>query len=136
MGKAQRTESLIPTILTKLKNYQLPDLQTPKNANDFVFIDDVVYAFIKATSLKNKSRVYNLGAGVSTSVIEVCRIAENVVLGTDSLTQEMEKKFRYATSDVNFWADCTLSKKISDGSQQLLLKRELNRLGNGFKLNE
>ena len=23
----------------------------------------------------------------------------------------MEKKFRYATSDVNFWADSTLSKK-------------------------
>ena len=68
-GPRQRTESLIPTILTKLKNCQLPDLQTPKNANDFVFIDDVVYAFIKATSLKNKSRVYNLGAGVSTSVI-------------------------------------------------------------------
>ena len=125
-GPRQKTESLIPTILTKLKNGQLPDLQTPKNANDFVYIDDVADAFTKATSVDNKSGVYNLGSGKSTPVLEVCRIAEKIVLGTDTLTQEMEGKYKDTTCDVDFWASCyTSQKNISDGSQKPLLKREL-----------
>ena len=93
-GPRQRTESLIPSILTKLKNGQLPDLQTPNNANDFVYIDDVADAFAKATSFGNKSGVYNLGTGVSTPVLEVCCIAEKIVLNTDILTQEMKNSLK------------------------------------------
>jgi UDP-glucose 4-epimerase len=110
-GPRQRKESLIPSILTKLKNGQLPDLQTPNNANDFVYIDDVAEAFSKATSFCDKSGIYNLGTGVSTPVLEVCRIAEKIVLNTNVLTQEMENKFKNTTCDVDFWADSFQSKK-------------------------
>ena len=110
-GPRQRPESLIPTILTKLNYVQLPDLQTPKNANDFVYIDDVANAFTKAASIDNKSGVYNLGAGESTPVLEICRIAEKIVLGSDELTKKMEEKFKETTCDVDFWASCTQSKK-------------------------
>jgi UDP-glucose 4-epimerase len=110
-GPRQRSESLIPTILDKLNNKQLPNLQTPKNANDFVFIDDVAKAFVEATAVNYESRVYNLGSGESTPVLEVCRIAEKIVLGSDLLTQEMETKFEDATCDIDYWADCSQSKK-------------------------
>jgi len=110
-GPRQRAESLIPTILTKLNNNQLPDLQTPKNANDFVYIHDVADAFTKAASIDNKSGVYNLGAGKPTPVLEICRIAERIVLGSDVLTQEMAEKSKETTCDVDFWASCTQSKK-------------------------
>ena len=59
-GPRQRSKSLIPTILTKLIEGQLPDLRTPKNSNDFVYIDDVVDAFTKSISIDNDSMIYHL----------------------------------------------------------------------------
>jgi len=126
-GPRQRPESLIPTILTKLNNAQLPDLQTPKNANDFVYIDDVANAFAKAASIDNKSGVYNLGAGESTPVLEVCRIAERIVLGSDVLTQEMVEKFKETTCDVDFWASCTKSKKYLGWQQSTSLEEGIKQ---------
>jgi nucleoside-diphosphate-sugar epimerase len=110
-GPHQKTKSLIPTIFNQLKNSKLPDLQTPKNANDFVYIHDVADAFAKATSIDNKSGVYNLGSGQSTTLFEVCRIAEKLVLGTDTLTRDLENKYKDYSCDVDFWASSTKSKK-------------------------
>ena len=49
-GPRQRQESLIPSILTHLQNGKLPDLRTPQNANDFIFVDDVAKGFSNAVS--------------------------------------------------------------------------------------
>ncbi len=113
-GPRQRPESLIPSILTNLKQGKLQELRTPKNANDFIYVDDIADAFSKAVSVNNNSMIYNLGAGVSTSVLEVCRIAEKIVLGTETLTQEMDSKSKGTSCDVDFWADITQSKKYLD----------------------
>jgi nucleoside-diphosphate-sugar epimerase len=113
-GPRQRPESLIPYILTNLKQGKLPELRTPKNANDFIYVDDIADAFSKAVSVNNNSMIYNLGAGVSTSVLEVCRIAEKIVLGTETLTQKMDSRSKDTGCDVDFWADFTQSKKYLD----------------------
>ena len=63
----------------------------------------------KQRPLDNKSGVYNLGAGESTSVLEVCRLAERIVLSSDLLTQEMVENFKETTCDVDFWASCRQS---------------------------
>jgi len=113
-GPHQRSESLIPSILTNLKQGKLPELRTPKNANDFIYVDDIANAFSKAVLVNNSSMIYNLGSGVSTSILEVCRIAENITLGTEALTQEMYSRSKGTTCDVDFWADLTQSKRYLD----------------------
>ena len=113
-GPRQRPESLVPFILTNLKQGRLPELRTPKNANDFIYVDDVANAFSKAVSVNNNSMIYNLGSGVSTPVLEVCRIAEKIVLGTETLTQEMGSRSKGTSCDIDFWADSTQSKKYLD----------------------
>ena len=110
-GPRQRLESLIPTILNNLKEGRLPELRTPKNANDFIYIDDVVDAFIKAILVNNNSMIYNLGSCISTPVLEVCRISERLILGSDILTKQLESSSKDTECDVDFWADYTLSKK-------------------------
>ena len=72
-GPGQRSESLIPSILNHLKNGGLPDIRTPHDANDYIFINDVVDAFTIATNNTFESGVYNLGTGKSTSVLEKWR---------------------------------------------------------------
>ena len=110
-GPRQRKESLIPSILTHLQNGKLPDLRTPQNANDFVFVDDVAKAFSNVVSNEFPSGIYNLGSGSSTPVKEICRLAEQIVLGTDSLTLQMEEKTQETFCNVDFWADCSNAKK-------------------------
>jgi UDP-glucuronate decarboxylase len=111
-GPRQRIKSLIPTILTHLKKGELPDLRTPNNANDFIYIDDVVDAFIKAVTTQYQSSIFNLGSGNSTPVIEVCRIAEKIVLKQDILTEQLRYDTKNSVCDVDFWADTKQSKKI------------------------
>ena len=113
-GPRQRQESLIPSILTHLQNGKLPDLRTPQNANDFVFVDDVAKGFSNAVSIKFPSGIYNLGSGGSTPVKEICRLAEQIVLGTDSLTRQLEEKTLESYCNVDFWADCSNAKESLD----------------------
>jgi len=110
-GPRQRPQSLIPSILTHLQNGELPELRTPKNANDFVFVDDVARAFSNAVSKLPPSAIYNIGSGFSIPVLEICRQAEYILLGSDSLTCELEEKTQESACDVDFWADCSNSKK-------------------------
>jgi nucleoside-diphosphate-sugar epimerase len=110
-GPRQRASSLIPSILTHLKNGELPSIKTSNNANDYIFVDDVVDAFANATNKEFPSGVYNLGTGISTSVLEVCRHAEQIVYGSDRLTRQLEEESQSSEPVVDFWAGLEMTQK-------------------------
>ena len=118
-GPGQRTESLIPTILTQLKKGRLPNISTPQNSNDFIFIDDVVNAFIIATNSKFVSGIYNLGSGMSTSVLDVCRYAEEIVLNSSALTESLEAESQTKSLNMNFWAGIVATKESFNWSPKI-----------------
>ncbi|TRZ49923.1 NAD(P)-dependent oxidoreductase [bacterium] len=104
-GPMQRKESLVPTLIRSLQSGVVPDLRTPKNANDFIYVDDVAAGLAKMTALDIYSGIYNFGSGISTPVIEVSRIVENALYGTSGLTSELERKTATTQQAVNFWAN-------------------------------
>ena len=106
-GPGQRLGSLLPSILTHLKKGKLPQINSPHNANDYIFIDDVVEAFTIATNCEVSSGIYNLGSGISTTALEVCRNAERIVLNSSNLTKQLEIKSQSKVSDENYWAEMT-----------------------------
>jgi len=132
-GPRQRPDSLIPTILEHLKNKKLPDLRTPNNANDFIFIDDVVDAFKKAVTIEYQSGVFNLGYGKSTPVIEICRIAEQIVLGQDALTKKLKIKTESSNYNVNYWACNKLSKEFLKWKPSTSLMEGVEKTWNWLK---
>jgi len=109
-GPRQRAGSLVPTILTHLQKGKLPNLRTPNNANDFIYVDDVVDAFAKGITAEYQSGIFNLGSGKSTPVLEICRIAENIVLGQDTLTKQLKSSTENSSCDMDFWAGTKQSK--------------------------
>jgi len=113
-GPRQRTQSLIPSILTNLKDGRLPHIATPKNCNDFVFIEDVIDAFSNATLCHYPSGIYNLGTGVSTSILKVCRIAEKIVTGKDILSQRLNEEIVDTSKSIDFWANYHKAEKHLD----------------------
>lgn len=110
-GPRQRSDSLIPSILNNLQNGKLPHIRTPKNSNDFVFIDDVIEAFSNAISMQYPSGIYNLGSGISTSILEVCRKAEMIVMGSDILSQKLNEETVDTSANIDFWASCIRAEK-------------------------
>ena len=111
-GPGQRSDALIPTLLNDFKAGNLPKIKMPKNANDYIFVDDVVEAFMLATRRPTPSGTYNLGSGVSTPVLEICRTAESIVLGSENLTQKLKRDSTSKVSNINFWACIEETKKI------------------------
>jgi UDP-glucose 4-epimerase len=104
-GPRQRAESLVPNIMNHLVNNGIPHLKNPGNANDFVYVNDVAEAFTLAVTREFQSGIYNLGSGECTSVLEVCRTAERVMTGRETLTRQFESGTLCKESTVEFSAD-------------------------------
>ena len=104
-GPDQRAGSLIPTLIEKLISKKIPELQTPKNANDFIHVDDVAVGILVMATKIIESGIYNLGSGISTSVNEVSRIVEIALSGKDFMTKELVRKTINSEKTVDFSAD-------------------------------
>jgi nucleoside-diphosphate-sugar epimerase len=111
-GPNQRAGSLIPTIINSLNSERVPDIRTPKNANDFIFVDDVASAIINMIENKIPSGIYNLGSGYSTEILEICKICEKIINGTSKLSNQLEIQTQSVLKTVDFWADLDFSKKL------------------------
>ena len=81
------------------KNKILPPLDNPRNANDYVFIDDVINSFYLCVNCEISSGIINIGSGHSISVFDIFRYAENIVLESDVLTQKLEKVIKKSNSN-------------------------------------
>lgn len=111
-GPNQRAASLIPTIINSLLSESIPDIRTPKNANDFIYVDDVASGILNMINNEISSGIYNLGSGFSTEILEICKICENIINGTSKLSNQLESQTQNTIKIVDFWADLELSKKI------------------------
>ncbi len=78
-GAGQNPNMLIPKIIVGLQNGKL-ELETSTPKRDFVYVDDVVNAFILAFEKGNQGySVYNVGYGKSYSVAEVVNAAQKII---------------------------------------------------------
>jgi len=80
-GPFEEPTRLIPTIITKGLGNQLPPLVQPQMARDFVYVDDVVEAYLAAATFSGKEpgAVYNVGTGRQTTIAQVVELARRVL---------------------------------------------------------
>ena len=126
-GPKQRDASLIPSILTNLKEGRLPQIKTPYNLSDYIFIDDVVDAFMKAVSQDFSSGIYNLGTGTSASVLEICSLSEKIVLGSNTLTKNLQRNLGPDSGHSNFSADTNKTTKILGWTSKTTLESGIKK---------
>ena len=111
-GPGQRLGSLLPSILIQLQKGKLPKINSPYSANDYIFIDDVLEVFAIAIITNFPSGIYNIGSGAATTALEICQYAEKIALNSNDLSDKIQNESVTKVSDVNFWADITLTSKI------------------------
>ena len=108
-GPYQKKTSLIPMLIDSYLNNKEPNIKSPYNKNDFIFIDDVVKILIFMLQSSLPSGVYNIGTGVATEVIELSNIIKNFFNSNYNLEKNIKKKTDEQT--INFFADTNKLKK-------------------------
>jgi GDP-4-dehydro-6-deoxy-D-mannose reductase len=70
-GEGQRPEFLIPTILDQVRKGAEIRVSDLAPRRDYVWLDDLVAALVRAIDRPHKYRVFNIGSGVSYSVRDI-----------------------------------------------------------------
>lgn len=80
-GPYEESNRLIPTLIAHGLRGELPPLADPSTARDFIYIDDVSEAFVRAAahSPMEVGAVYNVGTGVQTTLFDVVAAAKQVM---------------------------------------------------------
>ncbi len=80
-GPFEEPTRLIPTLILDGFRNALPPLVNPTVARDFVYVDDVVDAYLLAASITDQrpDAIYNVGTGVQSTIREIVKVAVNTL---------------------------------------------------------
>jgi nucleoside-diphosphate-sugar epimerase len=105
-GPLQRKDSLIPTVIENIQNCIVPELKTPYNSNDFIYVEDVADGLLKFATSDAPSGIYNIGSGKSVPIIDIISKIEILINNTEALTRKIsENKAFTSFKDTDFCAD-------------------------------
>ena len=113
-GPNQRKGSVIPMVIDNLTKGKLPALEAPNNCNDFIYIADIAELFELAIDAQFPSGIYNIGSGEATSVINICKIAEMIILNQKKLSMALERETSNTPIDASFYAATELTGSVFD----------------------
>ena len=107
-GPYEGPTRLVPTLIARGLEGQLPPLVSPDVARDFVYADDVVEAFVLAARHSGVPRgaVYNVGTGCQTTMREAVSVARDTF---DIATQPEWQSMPDRTWDTTTWVASTES---------------------------
>jgi dolichol-phosphate mannosyltransferase len=126
-GPYEDPRRFVPTLVAHGLRNRLPPLVRPDVARDFVWVGDVVDAFVLAAGAAGgrAGAVYNVGSGVQTSVREAVEVARRV-LGIDAEPQWGSMPDR-AWDTASWVADCRLARRELGWEAQTGLGEGLER---------
>ena len=133
-GPGQREKSLIPTLIKSISKSEIPQINTPNNKNDFIYVEDVAEAFARAVEVDLPSGVYNVGSGYGSKVYDVCRIVEKELLGSENISSKVLENSTQVEG-LNFWSEMSKTKQalgmkfdtsLKDGIRQHILSMNLD----------
>jgi len=125
-GEGQRSGSLIPYIVSELRNSVLPALNGAFNRNDFVHVSDVAHAVCKSLEYMRAEvscETFNIGSGFSLQVLEV--VSETARLLCASFDPSYYEQ--PAVKPVNFWANTQAAQTKLHWKPRILLSEGLQR---------
>ncbi len=112
-GYFEGDNRLVPSaILSALKGTPI-NVSSPAYVRDFIFINDVVNAYIAATEVKhNPGEIYNIGSGKQHSVGEIVRLILEITKSKSIVEWGAVKKQARYIEPVKWQADMSKTKKI------------------------
>jgi dolichol-phosphate mannosyltransferase len=78
-GPWEEPSRLVPTLAVRGLEGKLPPLVEPGVARDFVFVDDVVSAYLLASEKAGPGEVFNVGTGTQVTIAQAVEAARRVL---------------------------------------------------------
>ena len=124
-GPGQPKEYLLSKITNQVRYENLIKVDDLSPKRDYVYIDDLCSAIVKAINYKGKEHIFNIGSGKSYSVKEVIDFIQNIY-GTSFNIKE--KKLIRKNEILNTIADINLAKKELEWFPIYELKEGLKKI--------
>lgn len=100
-GPYEEPKRLIPTLLNSIREKKEMRLVSTKIARDYIYVDDVVEAYLKIKKLiKASGEIINIGSGTQTSIGQLVKIACRV---TNQKTVFIKDGMEKRSWDANTW---------------------------------
>jgi len=114
-GPYEDSSRLIPNLCFAAAKKKLPTFADQNTPRDFIYIDDVVDAFIKS-AINIKQPLYgesiNIGSGKQTTLLELANLAKNIF--SISNNPEFSKTISREWDTESWFADISKAKKLID----------------------
>jgi nucleoside-diphosphate-sugar epimerase len=132
-GPYEEPRRLLPTLIVKGFKNQLPALVAPKTARDFVYVDDVVQAYLKvaANQLKDPGTIFNIGSGQQTTIEELLTLIRKILkIKTAPVWGTMKKR----NWDTETWvANIEKAKRLLKWQPEVTFKKGVLQMASWFR---
>lgn len=123
-GPFEEPARFIPTLMKSLYLKKIMNLVAPQIAHDYIYVDDLVNAYLKINKLKKFSgKYFNIGSGIQSSIKQVVETVQKV---TKKTTHFNWGKMPHRSWDTTNWvADISLAKQLLNWQPTISLEKGL-----------
>lgn len=135
-GYFEEKNRLIPSIILSLMKNEPINLSSPTYVRDFIFIDDVIDAYIKALEFPLKpGQIFNIGSGKQHSVKDVLAAILQETKTNPTIVWDSVKKQARQDEPKHWQADITKAKKTFKWRPKNDLYQGIAKTLNWFRIN-
>jgi nucleoside-diphosphate-sugar epimerase len=135
-GYYEDASRLIPSVILACLSGQSPQLSSPQSVRDFVFIEDVIDAYMKVVEQpqKAKAQIINIGSGQQHAI---CEITDKIIELTRSKEKPQWHSIPNPRIEPKMWqADISKAKELLGWQPAYALTAGLEKTVTWFRNNE
>ncbi len=136
-GYFEELYRLIPTVVKNAIENKPIKVSTPKSVRDFIFIDDVIDAYLQATkSPLPNGEVFNIGTGKQNNIGEIVKFCLEISQSKSKVlwgAMPMQKRY---IEPVRFEADISKTRKMLNWEPKTTIEEGLKKTVEWFKKNK
>lgn len=134
-GPFEEPKRFVPTLMNALFSNKKMSLVSPKTARDFIYINDIVDAYLKIDELKNNPGEYfNIGTGLQSTIKNFVETAIKITGKNIKLKWGSLENRNWDTD--NWVADISKAKQLLNWAPKTNLEQGIKLTWNWFKKNK
>jgi nucleoside-diphosphate-sugar epimerase len=134
-GPYEEPKRFVPTLMNALFLNKKMDLVSPETARDFIYVDDIVDAYLKINELKNNPGEYfNIGTGLQSTIKDFVETAINITGKKIKLKWKGIKNRKWDTS--NWVADISKARQLLKWTPKINLDHGIKLTWDWFQKNQ